>query len=322
MAHSIIHAIHRLILATRRVKWFILFPAGRRSRTSLGRWTVAQFPDESVGLDSSSTSRPSFTPTQTGQYIIGLEVSDGVDTSIRDFVTITVIIEAFNKRAGMIEIPGGGFEMGTNTGLSDEQPPHLVDLATFWIDSVEVATAQYRFCEGDGVCTQAGQFGCNAGRSDHENHPINCVTWEQANTFCTWAGKRLPTEAEWEKAARGEDGRVYPWGDDDPFLLLLSNPDLQLLNYGDLLGTTVPVGQHPDGVSFYGVHNMAANVQEWTSDLYGSNYYSESPQRNPQGPSEGQLRVTRGGDWKVGFARPAQAAIGPEILSHDHAGHE
>lgn len=271
-------------------------------------WRVGRNPGENVLLSDSTIVSPTFTPTLTGQYVFGLVVDDGVSASLQDTVAITVIDQVYDKRSGMIEIPAGPFLMGmAQSGFADDKPEHEVDLSTFWIDSVEVTVSQYQICVNEGICAPAGQGpDCNAAQAgDRGNHPVNCVTWEQANAFCTWANKRLPTEAEWEKAARGvNDHRRFPWGDGDPALLVLANPDLLLVNYNNLYGSTVPVGTHPDGVSPFGAHNMAGNVLEWTADYYDGFYYTVSPRRNPLGPDSGEQRVARGGHYLA----PADAA--------------
>ena len=266
------------------------------------RWRIGRNPGERVLLSDSTVAQPTFTPLLLGQYVFGLVVEDGLAASIQDTVVITVVSRMYDRRAGMIEIPAGPFVMGTDQDGHDfTSPEHTVELGTFWIDSVEVTVAQYQVCVDAQECARSGQADdCNAGGHERGDHPINCVTWEQARAFCQWKDKRLPTEAEWEKAARGEnDRRRFPWGDEEPFNFMLQNPDLRLLNYNSNEGRTEPVGTHPAGVSPYGVHNLAGNVMEWTADYYSEEYYASSPLVDPQGPVSGQFRVTRGGPFDV-----------------------
>jgi formylglycine-generating enzyme required for sulfatase activity len=191
----------------------------------------------------------------------------------------------------MVLIPAGEFWMGCAPNDSkcygDEKPYHKVYLDAYYIDKHEVTVAEYKKCVESGACTQPGTGDkCNWGVSGRDNHPINCINWTQANAYCEWAGKRLPTEAEWEKAARGTDGLIYPWGNE-------WDEEKGCFNRS----STCVVGSYPSGASPYGVLDMAGNVWEWVSDWYDANYYSSSRFRNPQGPSSGEKRLLRGGAW-------------------------
>ena len=267
-------------------------------------WTISGPPGVQITLSEPSSETPSFTPLEAGEYTVALTVRDaGGLESLRHQIVVEVRSQIYEKRGGMIEIPGGPFVMGTNDGLADERPPHAVSVSTFWIDEFEVTASQYQVCGDTENCPAAGtDAGCNANLPGRGEHPINCVSWTQAAAFCSWAGKRLPTEAEWEKAARGTDERRFPWGH--------SSPQPDQLNYNDLFESTVEVGLYEDGVSFYGVHNMAGNVQEWTADYYASDYYSVDPTPpDPQGPVSGDFRVLRGGNWKL------KISIGESLFS-------
>ena len=150
-----------------------------------------------------------------------------------------------------------------------------------------MTNAQYALCVSAGGCTAPNDSRWQD--SDYRDHPVTHVDWNQARAYCAWAGVRLPTEAEWEKAARGTDGRIYPWGN--------SAPDDRFANYGNIIDGTTPVGNYPEGASPYGALDMAGNVWEWVNDWYDSDYYSQSPSENPQGPATGESRVLRGGAW-------------------------
>ena len=263
------------------------------------RWSVGNNPGEPVALSDTAAISPDFRPNLLGTYVFGLIVNDGNSASLLDTTVVTVVSQVFAKRSGMIEIPEGSFLMGSEAGLAGESPVHSVAISTFWIDSTEVTSAQYAVCVNDGGCTTPAQRpGCTFGLDERADHPINCVDFSQAAAFCGWADKRLPTEAEWEKTARGpNDERRFPWGDEDPNLYLISFPEARLLNYNNNVGETVAVGQHPDGVSPYGAHNMAGNVMEWVADWYDPGYYASSPSSNPPGPTDGEQRVARGGNF-------------------------
>jgi formylglycine-generating enzyme required for sulfatase activity len=191
----------------------------------------------------------------------------------------------------MVFVPGGTYTMGSFSGARDEQPAHTVTLSPFCIDRTEVSVASFRTCVDARQCdsTAAGAQ-CNGLSSERADHPINCVTWSQARSLCTSRGARLPTEAEWEFAARSSDERTFPWGND--------SPGGNLCWGRDGVGTC-PVGAFPSGTSPFGALDMAGNVWEWVEDWYAERYPSEAL-RNPAGPAVGRYRVVRGGSWADG----------------------
>ncbi len=188
----------------------------------------------------------------------------------------------------MVFVPAGEFSMGSDQH-DDEQPVHLVNVDAFWIDQTEVTGAMYALCVEAGACQPT-----DPGTTEQlDNAPILFATWSDAQTYCAWTGGRLPTEAEWEYAARGTDSRIYPWGNEAV--------DCSLVNYwgqdGGCVGQANIVGSLPGGKSPYGALDMSGNVWEWVSDWYAPGYYADSPSENPQGPAEGIYRVIRGGSW-------------------------
>ncbi len=195
----------------------------------------------------------------------------------------------------MCPVPAGTFWMGCNEEVDyfcdeDEYPYHEVYLDAFEVDMFEVTQAEYFTCFLDGVCQLPGH---TFDPELHGEFPVVAVSWEDARTYCEWTGKRLCTEAEWEKAARGTDGRRYPWGNEPASCEFAVMDD-----GGDGCGTGgfMPVGSKPAGASPYGAHDMAGNVSEWVNDWYSSSYYEScaSGCSNPQGPSSGVARVHRG----------------------------
>lgn len=187
--------------------------------------------------------------------------------------------------------------MGSENGGDDEKPVHTVYLDAFWIDQTEVTNKQYQACVDAGMCEPPSSFNSNTHPSYYENpefdnYPVIYVNWDKANRYCeVWAGGDLPTEAQWEKAARGTDERIYPWGNDAP--------NDSFLNYSSKFGDPTEVGKYPNGKSPYGAYDMAGNVWEWTNDYYQSDYYTlfADGASNPVGPELGQERVLRGGSW-------------------------
>ncbi len=212
----------------------------------------------------------------------------------------------------LLYVPAGEFIMGSDAN-DDEKPIHTVYLEAYWIDQAEVTNQLFTsFVSAIGYQTDAERSGSSyvwngtewvatngadwqhptgsaSNISSKDDHPVIHVSWNDAAAYCEWAGRRLPTEAEWEKAARGVDGRTYPWGDIEPIA--------SLLNFNENVGDTTPVGNYPDGKSFYGAYDMAGNVWEWVNDWYGGTYYKNSPASNPAGASSGDYRVLRGGSW-------------------------
>jgi serine/threonine-protein kinase len=195
-----------------------------------------------------------------------------------------------------------------------------VYLDAYWIDQTEVTNAmfaeflnemgnqregKYTWLDSDDeeneerIDWEGGEWRPKSGYGDH---PVIEVTWYGARAYCEWAGRRLPTEAQWEKAARGTDGRTYPWGDEFNGKLLNycdtkcpeEWPDDE---YNDGYAKTAPVGSYPDGASPYGALDMAGNVYEFVMDWYSNNYYSNSPDKDPHGPSNGTYKIHRGGSW-------------------------
>ncbi len=230
----------------------------------------------------------------------------------------------------MVYIPAGEFLMGSDdkdrAADVNEKPQHSVYLDAFWVDRTEVTVAQFRaFVRATGYRTTAEQggrayayaestgkwevvhganwqhpFGPDSNAVD--DHPVVQVAWSDAAAYCTWAGGSLPSEAQWEKAARGTDGRLYPWGDafDGTKLNYCDSRfggDLGDTAYDDGYRYTAPAGSYPAGASPYGALDMAGNVWEWTADWYNRAYYVRSPVQNPAGPAAGRTRVLRGGSW-------------------------
>jgi formylglycine-generating enzyme required for sulfatase activity len=196
--------------------------------------------------------------------------------------------------AGPVRVPAGEFLTGSagddTDAFDDEKPQHAVYLDAYWIDRVEVTNAMYARCVTGGACRAPSNAGSKSrisyyGNPEYENYPVIYVSWTDARAYCQWAGGRLPTDAEWEKAARGSDGRKYPWGNEVP--------DCNRLNYAEkhdaCVGDTTAVGAYPSGASPYGVLDMAGNVSEWVADRQGS------------------YEVARGGSWGDG-GRSVRAA--------------
>jgi formylglycine-generating enzyme required for sulfatase activity len=205
-----------------------------------------------------------------------------------------------NYDVPMVFIPGGEFTMGSDSGDPDEKPVHTVSVNDFYIDEFEVTNSQYARCVDESYCdppsdTSSATRDSYYGNPDFSDYPVVFVSWQDANEFCEWRGARLPTEAEWEKAARGTDGRTYPWGEDI---------SCEMTNYNNCVGDTTEVGYYPSDVSPYGVYDMAGNVREVVADLYDV-YPGGDPSASMDFGSD--MVVARGG-WFKGNAGQSRAA--------------
>lgn len=269
-------------------------------------------------------------------------------TSIAEYVQVTmtpeVLVESedvFSRSQDvmkMIYVPGGDFWMGSTESQIDdaiaqcnqhyspcnrwyyerEGPQHLVSLDAYWIDQTEVSNAQYRLCVDEGACSAPTT--CKKGQptfNDPEKveHPVVCVDWEDAQTYCQWAGRRLPTEAEWEYALRGGGSSIYPWGDEfDGSRLNYCDANCSQSfaddRFNDGYSLTAPVGSFPSGVSWSGAYNMSGNVSEWVADWFGD--YSPDAVSNPSGPVSGSEKMLKACSW---FSNPAycRGALRPSV---------
>ena len=272
-----------------------------------------------MGINALLNGRDKLTPTMTSQVVsntISVEssVTSSVDTATEEIMipvisdtttpdvptptavpTLGIGSKMISDKDSMtlVYVPAGEFMMGLDNDEEDN-PAHKVNLDSFWIDQTEVTNAMYARCDEADVCDAPWSNASRTrpiyyGNPDFDDYPVIFVSWNDAKDYCEWAGRRMPTEAEWEKAARGEDAGIYPWGN--------SAPTIDLSNFGGLIGDTMPVSNFLEGASLYGALNMAGNVWEWVADFYDATYYNKSPSSNPKGPITGQNRVMRGGSW-------------------------
>lgn len=238
--------------------------------------------------------------------------------------------------AQMVWIPACEFKMGvsetdlvalkrerpdyTNVDawIKSEMPQHTVKLDGYWMYKYEVTVAQFKkFC----LATKRAMPEIPAW--DVDNFPMVNVTWEDATAYCVWAGVRLPTEAEWENAARGGDERRFPWGNAWETERCNNMSDHNEAGGGNNAERAAPVGSFSIGISPYGIEDMSGNVWEWCEDWYGDDYYAKSPLKNPQGPEDGDFRVMRGGSWGS-TSRTCRATmrhyVAPDMAHHDDGG--
>ena len=272
---------------------------------------------ETIESSATLTSRSTSTPANTLIPIL-------LPTEITDA-----------KGVSMVLVPAGSFIIGSNADDAwaecqnshganyygcgkgeylDEEPPHKVDLDAFYMDKYEVTNELYKNCVLAEICSLPSDKG-RYNTSFYNNYPIVFVSWNQAKTYCEWRNGKLPTEAEWEKAARGTDGRTYPWG---------QKLDCSFANFGLCTNDIAIVGSYVTNKSPYGVFNMAGNVREWVADWYDENYYTNvgENENNPQGPLSGIYRVVRGGSWRLSehYVRSANRQFSPPDISDVYTG--
>jgi len=276
------------------------------SPTQLVKRTITVAPTNIIVLPTMVTNEP------TNVFIPPTSVAENTTTPLAGE-------ERVIGGAPMVFVPAGEFSMGSSNAdkdaSDDEKPQHTVYLDAFWIDKFEMTNALYKKCVDAEWCQAPSvtwTYWRNPyyGNAQYENYPVTNVSWDDANAYCQWAKKRLPTEAEWEKAARGPDGRIYPWG---------NTFDPSRLNSGVAVDDTTAVGSYLAGASPYGAMDMAGNVLEWVADWYDPNYYANSPLSNPTGPASRVgvgHRVFRGGSWgntgdDARFVRATHRAFNP-----------
>ncbi len=296
---------------------------------------------ETTPLTATATEAPSPPPTAT-------ETPNPTPTGTPTLMTPVPTrqpgeISAFPLPGGesviMVWVPAGEFIMGSSDAdidailascsdcerdwFTDEQPQHSVYLDSFWIDQTEVTNVQYAACVAAGTCDRPGKsssYGRDSyyGNSDYDDSPVIWVSWDDADTYCTWRDARLPTEAEWEKAARGgSDTRMYPWGD--------QAADCTLANFYNgsyCVGDTSQVGDYLAGASPYGAMDLSGNVWEWVNDWYDGSYYSVSPYSNPPGSAGESSKVLRGGSFTTRWLNVRAANRYPDtpVIRYNYIG--
>jgi serine/threonine-protein kinase len=274
----------------------------------------AQPPVPTTVASDTATPAPADTPTP-----FGTPAPIPTATSLPDVPPPTASLgDTWTRPADeavMVYVPAGEFEMGSNS-YDDEQPVHTVALDGFWIDKHEVTNAQFaaflnekgNHREGGTTWLALGSDDClieeSGGefqpKSGYADHPVVEVSWYGARAYAEWVGGQLPSEAEWEYAARGSEGQIYPWGNEFDgtrlnFCDVNCTSSYRATGYDDGYEETAPVGSFPDGASWCGALDMAGNVWEWVADWYDGDYYARSPSENPGGPEYGSVRVVRGG---------------------------
>ncbi len=274
--------------------------------------TGTPFPQPGSATATASVDGPTPTTTPT-QQLTPSPVATSLPTPTLPSDIAVTDMGITQAGVSMIHVPGGKFAMGSSVG-DLAQPVHDVTLAPYYIDQYEVTNDRWAACVAAGGCSPPTKTTSDDGRPYYGvdafgNYPVIYINWLEADAYCRWRGARLPTEAEWEMAARWDpdtnEVSEYPWGNGwDPERLNYCDSGCYLtdqadLSYDDGFAQTAPVGSFPAGVSPLGIHDMVGNVAEWVADWFASDYYHVSPAENPAGPASGDQRVVRGGAWGV-----------------------
>jgi len=267
-----------IVLASgKKIGVWLFEPEGTPAPAASPSSAITRAPTSTFTPPPGATPQPSLTPTTPVLFNPHPDPSDQLDTF----------------GVPMRLVPAGEFMMGSENPDDDAKPVHTVYLDDFYMDKYEVTNSLYKACVDAGVCEPPADTSSSTrsdyyGNSEFDNYPVIYLDWNQAKTYCQWRGARLPTEAEWEKAAGGSDGRTHPWGE---------GIDCDRANFRGCAGDTTAVGSYESGKSLYGLYDLAGNVYEWVTDWYSETYYENSPASNPLGPDTGEIRVLRGGSW-------------------------
>ena len=249
-----------------------------------------------TALSETQTAVPTSTPTSTPLPATSTHTPSPTITLTPTVTPLPAEITD-DRGVSMVLVPAGEFTMGSKDGYDDEQPIHQVYLNAFYIDKYEVTNSFYKDCVNAGACTLPSETGKYIGPS-RVNHPVVFIDWYQAKAYCEWRDSALPSEAQWEKAARSTDARTYPWGEE---------LTCDRANYGKCILNTTAIGSYESGKSYYGIYDLSGNVWEWVNDWYDDAYYQISPSVNPLGPNTGVFKILRGGAWAHNIHNPRSA---------------
>ncbi|MDW8328325.1 MAG: SUMF1/EgtB/PvdO family nonheme iron enzyme, partial [Anaerolineales bacterium] len=275
--------------------------AGAVSASTVGAPPSQVLPTATRTITPTPTPAPTATETQQSEFVPATATDSPVRWNAVD-------------GAALVYVPAGEFLMGSDASFDPyiwgaETPMRAVFVDAFWIYQTEVTNAQYAACVQAGACNRPREAASISretyfGNPEFDTYPVVQVSWYQAEAYCRWAGASLPTEAQWEKAARGEDGRLFPWGNQFPdgsFANLCdescTNFSMRVAGVNDGYSDTAPVASYPTGQSPYGALDMAGNVWEWVADWFDPGYYGSAPSINPAGPASGERKGMRGGSW-------------------------